>query len=86
MELTKEQTKRLLLNYKDKVYFLKGEDEKEIILEELKRRFKNADFSNKKERARIFSYFARRGFSSDKIYGAINLVCSFEDIETDYAE
>ena len=59
------------------------EDEKEIILEELKRRFKNADFSNRKERARIFSYFARRGFSSDKIYGAINLVCSFEDIETD---
>ena len=32
MELTKEQAKRLLLNYKDKVYFLKGEDEKEIIV------------------------------------------------------
>ena len=32
MELTKEQEKKLLLNYKDKVYFLKGEDEKEYIV------------------------------------------------------
>ena len=62
------------------------EDEKEIILDEIKRRFKNADFSNRKERARIFSYFARRGFSTEKIYGAINLVCSFEDIETNYVD
>ena len=60
--------------------------EEDILNSEMKKRFSGVDFSNKKERARVFSYFARRGFSSGEIFGAMNKVCSFEDIETEYAD
>ena len=58
-------------------------DEGSVIAEEIKKRFKNSDLGNLKERSRIFSYFARRGFSPSQIRGAINEVCSFEDIIPD---
>lgn len=60
------------------------EDEGEIITDEIKKRFKNADFSDRRVKMRVYSYFARRGFSSSDIYKAMNSVCAFEDIETDY--
>ncbi len=60
------------------------EDSGSLVLSEMKKRFKDADFSNPKERMRIFGYFARRGFSPNEIKGAINQLCSFEDIECDY--
>ncbi len=58
-------------------------DEEEILDIEIQKRFKNSDLSNEKERARIFGYFARRGFSPSEIKGAINRACSFEDILPD---
>ncbi len=47
---------------------------------EMKKRFSDADMKSPKERRRIFSYFARRGFAAEKIRGAMNEMCSFEDI------
>lgn len=61
-------------------------DGKEAVISELSRRFKNSDFSNQKERMRIFSYFARRGYSPNEIRGAMNSVCSFDDIIGDYED
>ena len=58
-------------------------DTREILEKEMEKRFKNADFENPKQRARIFSYFARRGYSLSEIRGAINNFCSFEDILND---
>lgn len=54
-----------------------------ILCEEMKKRFANADLKNPRERGKIFAYFARRGFSAEKIRGAINDMCSFEDICSD---
>ncbi len=51
-----------------------------VLHEEMKKRFAAADFKNPRERGKIFAYFARRGFSAEKIRGAINDMCSFEDI------
>lgn len=50
------------------------------IFTEMQKRFKNSDFSNMKERTRIFNFYLRRGFSPDEIKGAMNRMCSFEDI------
>lgn len=50
------------------------------IFTEMKKRFKNSDFSNIKERTRIFNFYLRRGFSPDEIKGAMNRMCSFDDI------
>ena len=50
------------------------------IFTEMQKRFKNSDFSNIKERTRIFNFYLRRGFSPDEIKGAMNRMCSFEDI------
>lgn len=47
---------------------------------EMQKRFKNSDFSNIKERTRIFNFYLRRGFSPDEIKGAMNRMCSFDDI------
>lgn len=44
-------------------------------------RFGNADFSNMKERTRIFNFYLRRGFSPEEIKGAMNKMSSFRDIE-----
>lgn len=50
------------------------------VLSQMQSRFKNSDFSNIKERTRIFNFFMRRGFSPDEIKGAMNKMCSFDDI------
>ena len=50
------------------------------LLKEMQRRFKNSDLSNIKERTRIFNFYMRRGFSPDEIKGAMNSMCSFDDI------
>lgn len=54
--------------------------EDDLVLNQMQTRFKNSDFSNIKERTRIFNFFMRRGFSSDEIRGAMNKMCSFVDI------
>ena len=56
------------------------EVEDDLVLNQMQTRFKNSDFSNIKERTRIFNFFMRRGFSPDEIKGAINKMCSFDDI------
>ena len=57
-----------------------SELEDDRIFTEMQKRFKNSDFSNMKERTRIFNFYLRRGFSPDEIKGAMNRMCSFEDI------
>jgi len=54
-----------------------------LVLSQMQSRFKNSDFSNIKERTRIFNFFMRRGFSPDEIKGAMNKMCSFEDVAYD---
>jgi len=56
------------------------EVENDLVLTQMQTRFKNSDFSNIKERTRIFNFFMRRGFSPDEIKGAMNKMCSFDDI------
>lgn len=55
-------------------------DPHDMLVSEMKRRFDGADMGSIKERSRIFAYFARRGFSPSEIRGAMNTVCSFENI------
>ena len=55
----------------------------DILLSQMQTRFKNSDFSNIKERTRIFNFFMRRGFSAEEIKGAMNKMCSFDDIIVD---
>ncbi len=57
--------------------------DEERLLNEMKKRFSNSDFSNMKERTRIFGFFMRRGFTSDEIKGAMNKMSSFCDIISD---
>ncbi len=59
---------------------------RERILGAMERRFAGADLSNPKERNRIFGYFARRGFSPNEIWGAINKKSSFEDVSSEEFE
>lgn len=59
--------------------FLELDDDR--LFSEMQKRYKNSDFSNIKERTRIFNFFLRRGFSPEEIKGAINRMSSFEDIE-----
>ena len=56
------------------------EVEDDLVLTQMQTRFKNSDFSNIKERTRVFNFFMRRGFSPDEIKGAMNKMCSFDDI------
>lgn len=49
----------------------------------MQKRFKDSDFGNIKERNRIFNFYMRRGFTPDEIKGAMNRMCSFDDIITD---
>lgn len=60
-----------------------SEGSTDALIKQLQNRFKNSDLSNIKERTRIFNYFLRRGFSAEEIKGAINKVCSFNDIVTE---
>ncbi len=55
----------------------------DLVISQMRTRFKNSDFSNIKERTRIFNFFMRRGFSPDEIKGAMNKMCSFDDIICD---
>ena len=55
----------------------------DLVLSQMQARFKNSDFSNVKERTRIFNFFMRRGFTPDEIKGAMNKMCSFDDIICD---
>ena len=57
-----------------------SEIEDDRVFSQMQVRFKNSDFSNIKERTRIFNFFMRRGFSSEEIKGAMNKMCSFDDI------
>ncbi|MBQ8391539.1 MAG: regulatory protein RecX [Clostridia bacterium] len=50
---------------------------------EMQKRFKKSDFSNIKERTRIFNFYLRRGFSPNEIKGAMNRMCLFDDIICD---
>ncbi len=61
-------------------------DPREQLDAAMERRFANADLSNPKERNRIFSYFARRGYSPHDIWGAINGRSAFEDIDDNFEE
>lgn len=60
------------------------EESGDVLLSQMQKRFQNVDMESPKERARIFGYFARRGFSPDEIKGAMNKLSSFRDI--DYEE
>ena len=55
--------------------------EDDRLYSEMKKRYSNADFSNMKERTRIFNFYFRRGFSPDEIKGAMNRMSAFRDIE-----
>ena len=58
-----------------------SETDDDRLYTEMEKRFKNADFSNMKERTRIFNFYLRRGFSPEEIKGAMNRLSSFRDIE-----
>ena len=58
-----------------------GDVDDDRLYTEMEKRFKNADFSNMKERTRIFNFYLRRGFSPEEIKGAMNKMSSFRDIE-----
>ncbi|MBQ8807853.1 MAG: regulatory protein RecX [Clostridia bacterium] len=58
--------------------FEEADDER--VFAQMQTRFKNSDFSNMKERTRIFNFFMRRGYTSEEIKGAMNKMCSFDDI------
>ena len=60
-----------------------SEIEDDRVLLQMQSRFKDADFSNMKERNRIFAFFMRRGFTPDEIKGAMNKMSSFCDITDD---
>ena len=64
----------------DAIEILFPDDMRERLVDQMKSRYKDADFSNIKERTRIFNYYARRGFSPDEIKGAMNTLCAFCDI------
>lgn len=57
-----------------------SELDEDLVLLQMQSRFKNSDFSNMKERTRIFNFFMRRGFSTEEIKGAMNKMSSFYDI------
>ena len=60
-----------------------SEIEDDRVLSIMERRFKDSDYSNMKERTRIFNFFMRRGFTPDEIKGAMNKMSSFRDIDSD---
>lgn len=61
--------------------FCEGSDNR--LFDMMQKRFKDSDFGNIKERNRIFNFYMRRGFTPDEIKGAMNRMCSFDDIITD---
>ncbi len=77
-ELLRKGIEREIIENTIEDIFSELEDDR--IFTEMQKRFKNSDFSNIKERTRIFNFYLRRGFSPDEIKGAMNRMCSFEDI------
>ena len=77
-ELLRKGIEREIIENTIEDIFSELEDDR--IFTEMQKRFKNSDFSNMKERTRIFNFYLRRGFSPDEIKGAMNRMCSFEDI------
>lgn len=75
--LRKGVDREIIDNTIEDAFFEVGND---LVLTQMQLRFKNSDFSNIKERTRIFNFFMRRGFSPDEIKGAMNKMCSFDDI------
>ena len=80
-ELLRKGIDREITDFALEDAFAKVDDDR--VLNEMKKRFSNSDFSNMKERNRIFGFFMRRGFTSDEIKGAMNKMCSFCDITDD---
>ncbi len=58
-----------------------SEADPDRLFSQMESRFGNADFSNMKERTRIFNFYLRRGYSPEEIKGAMNKMSSFRDIE-----
>ena len=77
-ELLRKGIEREIIENTIEDAFLEIDDDR--LLLEMQRRFQNSDFSNIKERTRIFNFYLRRGFSPDEIKGAMNRMCSFDDI------
>lgn len=77
-ELLRKGVDREIIDNAVEDAFMDVDDDR--LLNEMRRRFKNSDLSNIKERTRIFNFYMRRGFSPDEIKGAMNSMCSFDDI------
>ena len=77
-ELLRKGVDREIIDNTVEDAFIDVDDDR--LLKEMQRRFKNSDLSNIKERTRIFNFYMRRGFSPDEIKGAMNSMCSFDDI------
>ena len=80
-ELIRKGVDREIVEFAIEDAFCDMDDER--VLNEMKKRFSNSDFSNMKERTRIFNFFMRRGFTPDEIKGAMNKMSSFQDIIDD---
>lgn len=78
-ELLKKGVEREIVENAIEDAFCEVDDDR--LFSEMQKRFKNSDFGNIKERTRIFNFYMRRGFSPDEIKGAMNRMCSFDDIE-----
>ena len=78
-ELLRRGIERFVIDDAIEEAFAETEDDR--LYTEMEKRYKNADFSNMKERTRIFNFYLRRGFSPDEIKGAMNRMSSFRDIE-----
>ena len=77
-ELLRKGVDREIIDVAIEEAFLEVDDDR--LFFEMQKRFKDSDFSNMKERGRIFNFYMRRGFSPDEIKGAMNHMCSFDDI------
>ena len=78
-ELLRRGIERFVIDDAIEEAFAETEDDR--LYTEMEKRYKDADFSNMKERTRIFNFYLRRGFSPDEIKGAMNRMSSFRDIE-----
>lgn len=79
MELLRKGIDRDIIDNAIEKAFEEADDER--LFMEMEKRFSGADFSNMKERTRIFNFYLRRGFSPEEIKGAMNRMSAFRDIE-----
>ncbi len=80
-ELLRKGVDRETVDFAIEDAFMEVEDDR--VLSQMQLRFKDADFSNMKERTRIFNFFMRRGFTAEEIKGAMNKMSSFDDVIDD---